>query len=157
MRAHTPQDAERVALTINSMLTEGGTGFHMDAAVLYSVVGEAVRAVGQNSDIYDLLEDNSMVQGCAPSDFIAIATTGWASPMSENYTPKKHPERKRVRLIVVTDSKVLASVVVMEDDLTDRTMTDSGLIGDTTSEGALNDSIIAFANRVTQITQAQTN
>jgi len=91
-----------------------------------------------NRDIYDLLEGNGVANVLKTHSFVGLITTGWAAPMRHESEPEiqasKHPDRQRVRLVIVADKESVCSVVRMENN--DEVMVDEG-----SATGSLNDAL----------------
>jgi hypothetical protein len=72
-----------------------------------------------------MLYDNpALVAQVKNYDFITIATTGWAAPITDDtdtdneIAPSKHPKRRRVRLLVSANTHLqFASSISFSDDL----------------------------------------
>ena len=93
-----------------------------------------------NSDVYDLLSDEYTLSVTKSSEYIAVLTSGWASPLSSSdddndVAPSQHPLRRRVRLVVVASRQGVASVIRFSDT-PDETVTDNGK-----AKGSLADAI----------------
>lgn len=122
-------------------------GFHMDKACLYGVDGEGLIVLcDKNNDVYELLEDGCIPDYLTVYSHIAVATTGWASPMTDDEVandvpPSQHKDRRRVRLVVLADKNSMASVLRFSDE-PDEIITDEGK-----ALGALADAINEATNR----------
>ena len=122
-------------------------GFNMDKACLYGVDGEGLIVLcDKNGDVYELLEDGCIPDYLTVYSHIAVATTGWASPIKEgdednDVPPSQHKDRRRVRLVVLADKDSMASVLRFSDE-PDRVITDEGK-----ALGALADAINEATNR----------
>ena len=107
------------------------SAFHLDCARLYGVnVGAhagtdelMLSFVLEHGDIYHLLDTPE--SACARLfDAAALVTCGWAAPVSDEdggedsqlRAPSEHPERRRVRLVVVVGDTGVGSVLRFEDD-----------------------------------------
>lgn len=120
-------DIEQLAKEVESELhfgLEGNGGFDLPSARLYGVVlsdeGINMALVGQNPDVYALLDnDESKVLGQA-FDLMTIVTTGWAAPLNANGevegAPSQHAERRRVRLAIIANREFIASVLRFQDE-----------------------------------------
>jgi hypothetical protein len=105
-------------------LVEGS--FALPQAILYSVKNNSGKLEivkrHQSGDVYDLLEDEFSTEVARNSDLIALATTGWAAPIVKGQSvddmtaPSKHPERRRVRLVVTANRISKASVMRFSDE-----------------------------------------
>jgi len=90
-----------------------------------------------NEDIYDLLEGNGVANVLKTHSFVGLITTGWACPRKENQPEiqaSKHPDRQRVRLVIVADKKNVCSVMRAEGS--DEVIVDEG-----SATGSLNDAL----------------
>ena len=148
MAKRSPQEAESAAYALNAVLDKTEAGFYMEAATLYSIIGESVLPVATNNDIYAMLESDSNIPLCVNAEFIGVATTGWAAPVDDGseLPPSQHPERRRVRLVVVTDGRVMSSVMSMSGESDE--IVSTGEIGGDTPHGNLLDTLVAFADQV---------
>jgi len=126
-----------------SELVEGN--FSLPQAILYSVKNNSgkleVVKRHQCGDVYDLLDDEFSTQVARNSDLIALATSGWAAPITKGQSvddmtaPSKHPERRRVRLVVTANRTSKASVLRFSDN-PDEIVTD-----DDQAKGTLADAV----------------
>lgn len=121
----TPVDlAALVEARVHESLGDGPAGFEMSTARLYGVNfrGDDLQLsfVLENGDIYSLLEVPE--SACARLfDAAALVTCGWAAPIASNEAepseaPSEHPERRRVRLVIVVGDAGVASVLRFRDD-----------------------------------------
>ncbi len=121
----TPADlAAMVESRIHESLGEGTRSFNLEHARLYGVNfrGDDLQLsfVLENGDIYRLLEVPE--SACARMfDAAALVTCGWAAPIADGAgepegAPSAHPQRHRVRLVVVVGDAGVASVLRFEDD-----------------------------------------
>ena len=112
--------------------------FDLPKAVIYSVKTKSSSELEvvkrhDNGDVYDLLSDDYTLSVAKNSEYIAILTCGWASPVNpdqdenddEMVAPSQHPQRRRVRLVVLASRKGVASVLRFSDT-PDETVTDEG-------------------------------
>jgi hypothetical protein len=110
-----------------------GEQFDLAQAQLFSVIeegeGVSMTLAGEGGDVYDLLESMDSAFVAKVSDYMVILTCGWASPITkdddEEIAPSQHPERRRVRLVVMANRQGFASVMRFRDDA-DNTITDDG-------------------------------
>ena len=135
--------AEKVESEVNDNL-----GFDLKKALLISVTdglfGVELSDPLESGDVYDLIESKASVELARRSDFIAIVTCGWAAPLSNNtndddddkVAPSQHPQRRRVRLVVLASRSSVASVLRFSDT-PDETVTDEGK-----ATGSLADAIL---------------
>jgi hypothetical protein len=106
--------------------------------------GVAMVLAGEHGDVYDLLDSDDSRAVAKVSDYIALVTCGWASPITEGESddeqvaPSQHPERRRVRLMVFAGKDGWASVMRFSDT-PDETITDDG-----TARGALAEAIMGL-------------
>ena len=121
-------------------------GFDMPKACLYGVDtdGLVVKA-SEHGDVYDMLDTTDVADLLTVYSHIAVATTGWASPVRDNYEddtpPSKHKDRRRVRLVVVADKDDMVSAIRFSDDA-DTVITDTGM-----ATGSLADAIMVAVKR----------
>lgn len=89
-------------------------------AGLYSVKGETTELVAEHGDVYELLDSPISSTVAQLSDSIILRTCGWASPRNnddnDELAPSKHPERRRVRLLVCANAYETASALRFSDD-----------------------------------------
>lgn len=121
-------------------------GFNMDKACLYGVDGDGLIVLcDKNGDVYELLDGSDVADFLTVYSHIAVATTGWASPIREgednDVPPSEHKDRRRVRLVVLADKNSMASVLRFSDE-PDEVITDEGK-----ALGALADAINEATNR----------
>lgn len=120
------ENAEITLRNINSLLD-----FDRDAsqATVYGVKtadtisGLDFKVIGQDGDVYDLIDNMSMDKTYLNYSYAVLKTTGWAAPLNANGdvdgAPSAHPERRRVRLFVVADidnNEITGSVLSFDDD-----------------------------------------
>ena len=123
-------------------------GFNLPKAVLYSVSENEAGAVSltkhlEYGDIYDMLDSSASSKIAQSSKCVAVVTCGWAAPVQrdddDNYNdelaPSQHPERRRVRLVVVASREGIASVLRFSDT-PDEVVTDDG-----SARGSLADAV----------------
>jgi hypothetical protein len=77
--------------------------------------------VAEHGDVYEMLESVEAQAVAMLSDAVVVRTAGWASPLSngdeyEGVAPSQHPQRRRVRLLVVAKAGETASVLRFTDD-----------------------------------------
>lgn len=135
--------AEKVESEVNDNL-----GFDLKRALLISVTdglfGVELSDPLESGDVYDLIESKASVELARRSDFIAIVTCGWAAPLSNNtnddddkVAPSQHPQRRRVRLVVLASRSSVASVLRFSDT-PDETVTDEGKATGSLADAILN-------------------
>lgn len=133
--------AEKVESEVNDNL-----GFDLKQALLVSVTdglfGIELSDPLAHGDVYELIESDASLELAKRSAFIAIVTCGWAAPIRANdddddeVAPSQHPQRRRVRLVVLASRSSVASVLRFSDT-PDETVTDEGK-----ATGSLADAIL---------------
>lgn len=134
--------AEKVESEVNDNL-----GFDLKQALLISVTdglfGIELSSPLSHGDVYELIESDASLELAKRSDFIAIVTCGWAAPLSndtndddDKVAPSQHPQRRRVRLVVLASRSSVSSVLRFSDT-PDETVTDEGK-----ATGSLADAIL---------------
>jgi len=134
--------AEKVESEVNDNL-----GFDLKQALLISVTdglfGIELSNPLSHGDVYELIESDASLELAKRSDFIAIVTCGWAAPIRANdddddddVAPSQHPQRRRVRLVVLASRSSVSSVLRFSDT-PDETVTDEGK-----ATGSLADAIL---------------
>jgi len=104
--------------------------------------GVAMVLAGEHGDVYDLLDSDDSRAVAKVSDYVALVTCGWASPIKDSddpeqgVAPSQHPDRRRVRLMVFAGKDGWASVMRFSDT-PDETITDDG-----TARGALAEALL---------------
>lgn len=97
-----------------------------------------------HGDVYDLLESDDAIDLARKAEWIALVTCGWAKPVTnddddaDGVPPSAHPERRRVRLVVLASRTEVVSVLRFGDN-PDETIIDEG-----TAKGSLADAIQAL-------------
>jgi len=119
-----------LATEVEQILNDTKLGYEISQAQLYSVTKYGEYAIaGTHGDVYELLESDDSVAVANASDFIALVTCGWASPITddddEEVAPSQHPKRRRVRLFVLASRQSVASVLRFSDE-PDSVVTDEG-------------------------------
>ena len=152
---HPVDLAAMVEDRIHESLLNSPTAFHLESARLYGVnfgphggTDELMLScILENGDIYDLLDTPE--SACARLfDAAALVTCGWAAPLPAGHddesndkelsAPSEHPERRRVRLVVVVSDVGVGSVLRFEDD-SDHPILDAGA-----ARGPLADAVNSF-------------
>jgi hypothetical protein len=120
--------------------------FSLKRALFFAVnetdEGVALVLASEHGDIYELIDNDDSRAVARVSDYIAVITCGWASPIArgddddEQVAPSQHPERRRVRLMIFANKDGFASVMRFSDT-PDETITDDGQ-----ARGALADAIM---------------
>jgi hypothetical protein len=123
-------------------------GFTMKQACLYGVDTDGLIALGyQHNDVYELLDGSDVADLLTVYSHVAVATTGWASPIvddddeANDVPPSEHKDRRRVRLVVVADKDSMASVLRFSDE-PDHIITDEGK-----ALGSLADALMEATNK----------
>ena len=116
--------AALVEARLHDSLGADPVGFELSTARLYGINfrGDDLQLsfVLENGDIYTLLEVPE--SACARMfDAAALVTCGWAAPLAGDANepsgaPSEHPERRRVRLVIVVGDAGVASVLRFRDD-----------------------------------------
>lgn len=138
------ETAEKTEQKIHEML---GEAFDLPKAVIYSVKtkpSNELEVVKRHDcgDVYDLLSDEYTLSVTKNSEYIAVLTCGWASPIDhdndddEQVAPSQHPLRRRVRLMVLASRNGVASVLRFSDS-PNETVTDNGK-----ARGSLADAVL---------------
>lgn len=122
--------AEIVEKQLNDLYDFSPKKAHIYGVTLNPDTGEiSLGETHELGDVYDLLASRKARTLAKKSDFVAVLTCGWASPVSDDETdeiaPSQHPKRRRVRLVVVASRKGVASVLRFQDQ-PDDTVTDEG-------------------------------
>jgi hypothetical protein len=123
--------------------------FDLSTALFFAInetdEGVAMVLAGEHGDVYDLLDSDDSRAVAKVSDYIALVTCGWASPITadsddddEQVAPSQHPQRRRVRLMVFAGKDGWASVMRFSDT-PDETITDDG-----NARGALAEAIMGL-------------
>jgi hypothetical protein len=145
----TIEVATRVEEKLHNLLDHPSQGisepFSLPESRLYGIVMSEdepkISFLASQDDVYELLLDKS-IKGGKRFDYLGIVTTGWASPLNEagdlEGRPSEHPERRRVRLMVVASPEGMASVLRFQDDPSNP-ITDPG-----SATGTLADAIKEF-------------
>ena len=116
----------------------------LDKATLWRISPDlTVRMLAARGDVYELMLMTP--KGHTQGDTYALMTTGWAAPAdtASETAPSRHPERRRVRLLVVAELGGIASLLRFEDK-PDNFEYDDG----TSARGALADALADFYERV---------
>ena len=145
----TVEVATIVENKLNDLLEHPSQGvsepFSLPQSRLYGVIikeDEAnLKLLASRNDVYEMLSDKS-VKGTTKFDYLGIVTTGWAAPLNKEGqaegAPSEHPNRRRVRLMIVANHEGMASVIRFQDD-PENTVTDAG-----DAEGSLADAVKEF-------------
>jgi hypothetical protein len=114
--------ALQIAEYLDDMDMFGIESVDKSKAGLYSVRGEVTQLVGEHGDVYEMLDSVEAQAVALMSDAVVVHTNGWASPIAddgdeyEGVRPSEHPQRRRVRLLVVAKAGETASVIRFTDD-----------------------------------------
>lgn len=122
--------------------------FDLKTALFFAInetdEGVAMVLAGEHGDVYDLLDSDDSRAVAKVSDYVALVTCGWASPITEGtdddeqVAPSQHPQRRRVRLMVFAGKDGWASVMRFSDT-PNETITDDG-----NARGALAEAIMGL-------------
>lgn len=136
--------AKRVEQNLNDYKR---VGFTMSKACLYGVDTDGlIMLAGEHNDIYELLDDCAVADLLTVYSHVAVATTGWASPITDDeqaneVAPSEHKDRRRVRLVIVADKDGMASILRFSDE-PDTVITDEGK-----ALGSLADALMEATNK----------
>jgi len=104
-----------------------------------------ITTVSSNRDVYDLLEGDDVAQVLDTHSYLGVITCGWAAPTTKDKelegAPSEHPDRRRVRLMLVANRSEVFSVLRFEDN-PDEVVTDDGK-----ATGSLADALIKAINK----------
>lgn len=125
-------DMETLALEALDAFEKVRPGFYDNKACVGSLAKGKIIASHEGGDIYSLLDEveNGIDLKAEKADFFALDTCGWAAPLNEEggvdgEVPSQHPQRRRVRLVLVVNSQGhMASALKFEDN--DEIVTDDG-------------------------------
>ena len=87
-----------------------------------------IKDIAQHPDVYMLIDQLNDDKRLANNsfDYFCLLTTGWAAPLNEDGevrgAPSKHPERKRVSLLITADlnnNNDIISAIKFHDDEAD--------------------------------------
>jgi hypothetical protein len=140
----TMELAKRVEKNLNDYKR---VGFEMKQACLYGVDTDGLIVLGfQHNDIYELLDGSDVADLLTVYSHVAVATTGWASPLTDDeqandVPPSEHKDRRRVRLVCIADKEGMASVLRFSDEPS-KVITDEGK-----ALGALADALMEATNK----------
>lgn len=140
----TMELAKRVEKNLNDYKR---VGFDMKQACLYGVDTDGLIVLGfQHNDIYELLDGSDVADLLTVYSHVAVATTGWASPLTDDeqandVPPSEHKDRRRVRLVCIADKEGMASVLRFSDEPS-KVITDEGK-----ALGALADALMEATNK----------
>ena len=143
---------ETVATSAEGIIHTQKLGFSIGEAQLLAIEclsdGNAsvqnITTVGSNRDVYDLLEGDDVAQVLDTHSYLGIITCGWAASIhkdQETKRPSEHPDRRRVRLMLVANKSEVFSVLRFEDN-PDEVITDDGK-----ATGSLADALIKAIKR----------
>lgn len=84
--------------------------------------------IAEAEAVYDLLEGPAAALARL-FDAAAVLTSGWSAPSDEPLTvaPRHHPERRRVRLVVVVDDDSMASALRFADSANQAIVSTAGV------------------------------
>ena len=106
----------------------------------------ASQPLDASGDVYELLDTTMVADALQAYGYASVITCGWAAPLADDgetneVAPSKHPKRRRVRLVLVTDGISIASVLRFSDTQ-DETMVDEGQ-----ATGSLADALLQATKR----------
>jgi hypothetical protein len=106
----------------------------------------ASQPLDASGDVYELLDTTMVADALQAYGYASVITCGWAAPLTDDaetneVAPSKHPKRRRVRLVLVTDGISIASVLRFSDTQ-DETMVDEGQ-----ATGSLADALLQATKR----------
>jgi hypothetical protein len=120
-------------------------GVELTAGDEYNQPTVASQPLDASGDVYELLDTTMVADALQAYGYAAVITCGWASPLADDenteVAPSKHPKRRRVRLVLVTDGISITSVLRFSDTQ-DETMTDEGQ-----AVGSLADALLRATKR----------
>ncbi|NBO58577.1 MAG: hypothetical protein EBU73_06525 [Chitinophagia bacterium] len=107
--------------TIKEILGILATSDSQENAKAYGITvnedGLQIKDIAQNADVYmlidELIDDKRLAN--VSFNYFCLLTTGWAAPLDENGevsgAPSKHPERRRVSLLVTADMNDKTNII----------------------------------------------
>lgn len=106
----------------------------------------ASQPLDTSGDVYELLDTTTVADALQAYGYASVITCGWAAPLTDDaetneVAPSKHPKRRRVRLVLVTDGIGITSVLRFSDTQ-DETMVDEGQ-----ATGSLADALLQATKR----------
>ena len=106
----------------------------------------ASQPLDASGDVYELLDTTMVADALQAYGYASVITCGWAAPLTDDaetneVAPSKHPKRRRVRLVLVTDGIGITSVLRFSDTQ-DETMIDEGQ-----ATGSLADALLQATKR----------
>ena len=106
-------------LTAIDALDEFST-IHANARIFAVKKDQSLILVDEGGDVYDLL-GGTPAKLAASFPQMVVETAGWAAPVTNQddvYTvaPSQHPERRRVRLLIMSSKDGVASAIRFSDD-----------------------------------------
>lgn len=121
-------------------------GVELTAGDEYNQRTVASQPLDASGDVYELLDTTMVADALQAYGYAAVITCGWASPLADDgenneVAPSKHPKRRRVRLVLVTDGIGITSVLRFSDTQ-DETMVDEGQ-----ATGSLADALLQATKR----------
>jgi hypothetical protein len=126
-------------------------GIELTASHDYNVLAHnqptiASQPLDASGDVYELLDTTMVADALQAYGYASVITCGWAAPLADDgesneVAPSKHPKRRRVRLVLVTDGISIASVLRFSDTQ-DETMVDEGQ-----ATGSLADALLQATKR----------
>jgi hypothetical protein len=121
-------------------------GVELTAGDEYNQPTVASQPLDASGDVYELLDTTMVADALQAYGYAAVITCGWAAPLADDdenteVAPSKHPKRRRVRLVLVTDGIGITSVLRFSDTQ-DETMVDEGQ-----ATGSLADALLQATKR----------
>jgi hypothetical protein len=121
-------------------------GVELTAGDEYNQPTVASQPLDASGDVYELLDTTMVADALQAYGYAAVITCGWAAPLADDdenteVEPSKHPKRRRVRLVLVTDGISITSVLRFSDTQ-DEKMVDEGQ-----ATGSLADALLQAAKR----------
>lgn len=132
--------------SINDILMDNP--YNLPNSVLYGLTmsGETIEIdhISEHEDVYQLLStDSSKIM--EKYKYVGVVTTGWASPLNDDGeaegAPSQHPERRRVRLMVIANRENVVSVLRFEDE------PNEPIFDEGNATGSLANAILQFVNK----------
>lgn len=137
--------AQEVESKVNSQYGFDDVGKAKLVGVSQGVSGVEFTKPCSHADIYELLEMPATLKLAKASLVVAVITTGWAAPLENgsesDVPPSQHPEKRRVRLVVIANRQEVISVLRFQDNPTE-TVVDEGR-----ARGSLADAVKALLKK----------
>jgi hypothetical protein len=144
-----------IAKELDSFVDANGAGFGIQDSVLYGIKftskgGLSFVKSATCPDIYEMLTGSKKaLRAASTSDAVGILSCGWAAPADDDddaaaeVPPSLHPNRRRVRLLVVAKRNLneVVSVVRFQDE------PDNVIVEESRGRGPLVEAIHDLMNR----------